>query len=66
MTKIKEIEQAIAKLAPEKLAEFRAWFDEFDAQRFDAAIAQDIEAGKLDRLAEEALAEYKKGQSHEL
>jgi hypothetical protein len=66
MTTVKEIEKAIAQLAQDQLAEFRAWFDEFDAQRFDATIAQDVEAGRLDRLAEEALAEYKKGQSREL
>ncbi|MHB8887039.1 MAG: hypothetical protein ACYC5H_18510 [Methylovirgula sp.] len=66
MTNIKDIEKAIVELPRAQLAEFRAWFEEFDAQRFDAAIAQDSEAGKLDRLAEEALAEHKKGQSRQL
>ncbi len=66
MTSIKEIEKAIVELPREQLAEFRAWFEEFDAQLFDTAIAKDIEAGKLDRLAEEALGEYKKGRTREL
>jgi hypothetical protein len=66
MTNIKEIEKAIVDLPLEQLAEFRAWFEEFDAQSFDAAIERDVEAGKLDRLAEEAIAEYKKGRIREL
>ncbi len=66
MPTVKEIEKAIETLPRDQLAEFRAWFEEFDAQNFDAAIEQDIKAGKLDRLAEEALAEHKKGRSREL
>jgi hypothetical protein len=66
MTKVEEIEKAIAKLPRDELTEFRAWFDAFEAQIFDAAIEEDIAAGKLDRLAEEAVAEHKKGRSREL
>ncbi len=61
MASIKEIEKAMEDLPGEQLAEFRAWFEAYDAQNFDIAIERDIEAGKLDQLAEEALAEYKKG-----
>ena len=31
MTTIIEIEKAISNLPPEELAQFRAWFEEFDA-----------------------------------
>ena len=65
MTDVKEIEKAIAKLPRDQLAEFRAWFEEFDARLFDTAIEQDVEAGKLDRLAREALTEHKKGRTRE-
>jgi hypothetical protein len=37
-----------------------------DAIRFDAAIERDAQAGKLDGLAEEALAEHRAGRSREL
>ncbi len=49
-------------------AKFRgcAWFEAFDASQFDAAIERDVEAGKLDALAEEALAEHRAGGSREL
>lgn len=66
MTNIKDIEKAIVELPRAQLAEFRVWFEEFDAQRFDAVIAQDSETGKLDRLADEAVAEHQKGRSREL
>jgi hypothetical protein len=56
----------VEQLAPEELARFRAWFEAFDAERFDAVMEQDIRAGKLDAFAEEALADYRAGRSREL
>jgi hypothetical protein len=61
-----DIEKAIEQLPPRELARFRAWFEAFDAKQFDAAIERDAEAGKLDALAEEALAEHRAGGSREL
>jgi len=66
MTTAEDIEKAVEQLAPRELARFRAWFEAFDAQRFDAAIEQDIRAGKLDARAEEALAARRAGRSREL
>ena len=63
---IEDIEKAVARLAPDELAKFRAWFEEFDAARFDAKIERDAKAGKLDRLADEALAEFRAGRAREL
>lgn len=61
-----DIEKAVEQLSPHELARFRAWFEAFDASQFDAAIERDAEAGKLDALAEEALAEHRAGASREL
>lgn len=55
MGNIQEIEEAVLKLSPEELADFRAWFAEFDAAAWDEQIEKDVTAGRLDRLAEEAL-----------
>jgi hypothetical protein len=66
MTTVDDIERAVARLPPEDLAAFRAWFEAFDAERFDERIARDAAAGKLDRLAEEALAAHRAGKSREL
>jgi hypothetical protein len=61
MTTAEDIEKAVEQLAPRELARFRAWFEAFDADRFDAAIERDAKAGKLDALAEEALAAHRAG-----
>ncbi|HEY4775255.1 MAG TPA: hypothetical protein VIH40_10600 [Xanthobacteraceae bacterium] len=66
MSTVEEIEQAIAKLAPRDLDRLRAWFEEFQAARFDETIERDAEAGKLDRAADEALAAHRRGRSREL
>ena len=63
---IEDIEKAVSKLTPEQLARFRAWFEAFDTARFDHKIARDAKAGKLDRLADQAVADYRKGRAREL
>jgi hypothetical protein len=66
MSSIEEIEKAVADLPPRELAIFRAWFEAFEAERFDRHIEQDAEAGKLDRFADAALAEYRQGLAREI
>jgi len=63
---IEEIEKAVARLPPDDLARFRAWFEEFEAARFDRKIEQDAASGRLDRLAEQALADYRQGRTREI
>ena len=66
MTTIEDIEKAVAELPPDQLARFRAWFEEFEAARFDQKIERDAKAGRLDRLAEQALADFRAGRAREL
>ena len=66
MVSVESIEQAVGQLSPVELAEFRQWFMQFDADAWDAQIEADAAAGKLDALAEKALAEYRSGQAREL
>jgi hypothetical protein len=61
-----DLEKAVATLPPDDLARFRAWFEEFDAARFDGKIERDAKAGKLDRLAGEAIDDHRKGRAREL
>jgi len=63
---IEDLENAIAKLPPDQFAQFRAWFEAFDAARFDNKIERDAKAGKLDRLADEAIDDFRKGRAREL
>jgi hypothetical protein len=66
MMTVEDIEKAIAQLTAADLDKFRAWYEAFDAQRFDEKIERDIRAGKLDRMADEALAEHRAGRTREL
>jgi hypothetical protein len=63
MSTIQEIETAVTQLSPEQLADFRAWFTEYDAQKWDAQIAEDATVGRLDGLADEALADLRAGRT---
>jgi hypothetical protein len=66
MPTAEDIEKAIEQLDPRELARFRAWFETFDAQQFDAAIKHDAHAGRLDAFADETLAAHRAGRSREL
>jgi hypothetical protein len=52
MATLEDIEKAVAELSHDQLARFRAWFEEFEAARFDQKIERHAATGKLDRLAE--------------
>ena len=62
MSELEELENRIRNLPPEDLAKFRAWFVEFDHVLWDRQIQTDAKSGKLDRLVNEALADYKTGK----
>jgi len=66
MSKIEQIEQEIAALAPDDLAAFRQWFAAFDADAWDRQIASDASAGRLDMLADRALQDHAAGKSNPL
>ena len=63
MSKVESLESEVAKLTPQELAAFREWFAKYDADAWDRQIESDIKAGKLDRLAAEALAAHDRGQT---
>ena len=66
MSTVQEIENAIRRLTPEDLAAFRAWFAEFDAAAWDRQFEEDVAAGRLNQLAEEALQEFRAGRCTDL
>jgi hypothetical protein len=65
MTKVEKIEQDIRKLNRDELLAFCRWFREYDSDEWDRQIEGDVRAGKLDKLAEEALAAHRAGKSKE-
>jgi len=66
MTKVEAVEQQVQELTPEELEAFRVWFEEFDAAVWDRKIETDARTGRLDGLAEQALAAHRRGESQEL
>jgi hypothetical protein len=63
MGKIEKIEQEIQALSPEELAQFRAWFLEYDWAAWDREIERDSRAGRLDDLAAKALRDHAAGKT---
>ena len=66
MTTVREIENAVAHLPNTELDEFRAWFAQFDAEAWDREFEEDAKSGKLDRLADKALADLAQGRCSQL
>jgi hypothetical protein len=66
MSKVEKIEHEIKGLSAKELAEFRAWFAEFDWAAWDRKIERDAAAGKLDALGEKALRDHAAGKTKAL
>jgi hypothetical protein len=66
MSKVDEAEQLVAGFTAGELADFRRWFAAFDAEAWDRQIERDVAAGRLDSLAERALAAHAAGRSTKL
>jgi len=45
------------------LSNFRQWFEEFDAQVWDRQFEADVKSGKLNKIAEQALNDYRTGKA---
>jgi hypothetical protein len=63
---MEKLEREIQKLSPQELADLRDWFRKYDAEAWDRQIEEDVRGGRLDGLAEEALAAHKAGRTKEL
>ena len=63
---VEDIEKEITKLPHDQLRQFRAWYEEFDSDAWDDQIENDAAEGKLDALAEVAIADHVAGKSKEL
>ena len=59
MTTVQEIEQAVQHLPERELCFFRSWFEEFDARAWDGQFEQDVQSGRLDALADQAVKDLK-------
>jgi len=60
---VKEIETAIERLPREELFKLTDWISSRFADEWDREIEEDIRAGRFDTLAEQALSEFRAGQT---
>ncbi|MCU7935949.1 MAG: hypothetical protein KZQ99_13885 [Candidatus Thiodiazotropha sp. (ex Dulcina madagascariensis)] len=60
---VEDIEKAIVQLPQDQLRRFRAWYEKFDSDVWNEQIEKDAAAGKLDTLADAAIADHKAGKT---
>ncbi|HWD50695.1 MAG TPA: hypothetical protein VG309_12255 [Rhizomicrobium sp.] len=63
---VEELEKAIEKLPASELARFRAWFEQFSADRWDRQMDADAANGKFDKLVGKSDADFKAGRFREI
>jgi hypothetical protein len=66
MTKLEKLERQIKALTPDEVRRLGAFVDELRAELWDAQMEADVKAGKLDELAEQALADHAAGRTRPL
>lgn len=66
MNAVLELEQAVKRLSEQDLARFREWFERYDAQVWDEQFERDAKSGKFDKLAKQAIADFRAGKYKEL
>lgn len=66
MSTLAEIENAVQKLSPNELNEFRGWFADYNMKTWDSQLLNDIQNVKLDALAQDAVDEYSSGACSEI
>ena len=66
VTRVEEIQSAIAALSPEDYALLRQWFVARSWKSWDSEIEADAASGKLDFLVREAAHEKDRGRLREL
>ena len=62
MSTVAEIENALQKLPVDQAWKVADWLQEYLDTKWDKQIDADIAAGKLDKLADEALADHRAGR----
>jgi hypothetical protein len=66
VSKVENIESQIQTLSSDELAQLRQWLADYDSEVWDRQLEADVEAGRLDGLAERALRDHNAGRSSKL
>ncbi|MFN6537480.1 MAG: hypothetical protein RM021_014055 [Nostoc sp. EkiNYC01] len=63
---LEQIEAAIIKLPPDEFQKLLEWFSDLGNQRWDEQLEKDIKDGKLEDLAQEAIADFEAGRYRQI
>jgi hypothetical protein len=66
MNTVQELQAAVSQLSAHELDRFRKWFEEIESTLWDEQFEKDIKSGKLDRLADLAIADFRAGNCNRL
>ncbi|MEK7484698.1 MAG: hypothetical protein AABZ60_10260 [Planctomycetota bacterium] len=66
MKTVQEIQSAIENLSTKDFSFFREWFHHFDAEVWDKKFEEDVNSGKLNSLAKQAIADFQNGKCKSL
>lgn len=58
---MQRLQEQVEGLSHDEMAQFRAWFLEHDWADWDVHLEQDVQARRLDALAEQALLDHGSG-----
>ncbi len=63
---VQELQTTVSQLSVQELARFKEWLEEYEAKIWDEQFENDVKSGKLDHLAEQAIADVRAGNCKEL
>ena len=63
MSSVESLQAQVQALSRDELAEFRQWFIARDAMEWDGQFEEDVRAGRLDALADQALRDHADGKT---
>lgn len=63
---LEQLESEILKLPPRDFRKLADWLAERDQERWDRQLEQDVAAGRLDALTDEAIREHQAGRTQPL
>ncbi|MBF0556625.1 MAG: hypothetical protein HQK96_19065 [Nitrospirae bacterium] len=66
MRTLHDIEEAITGLTSDELSKLRDWFEEFDAGIWDRQFEEDAKSGRLKKVSDGAVKDYKNGRCKEI
>jgi hypothetical protein len=66
MSTVEQIEAAILTLPADEFQRLRQWLLDLDHERWDEQLEKDIAAGRLETLAEEAIAGFNSGHCRKI